>query len=382
MISHVPAPPPRDQRLDVVRGWLQLTIFFSHSFGSFAGTWLVYGSWGLSDSSEQFVFLSGLALGSVYARIAARDGVPAAVWDMGRRTLRLYRTHLIVFALFAVMIFAAGAVFPDEADRLGWGFLFRDPLRAVPAALTMLYQPVQMGILPIFIWSMLLLPGFDALQRRFGDAALAAPIAVYLLARLTGLAAPSLGPDTGIAFNPFAWQLVYLLGAWIGRRRLLRGRALPMLDRWSPLVTVGAVGMLAFGLVARLQWEGYTSWPVLDPSVWVGKEDLAPARLLHGLALAWLVACFVPVNAPWMHTRAGLVLAAIGRHSLQVFCVGLFLAWGLTAAFRLWPGAQWWLDPVLIALGTAVLAAVGWRLDAPIRRRLRNAAVIGRVVSL
>ena len=258
--------------------------------------------------------------------------------------------------------------------------MFRDPLRAVPAAVTMFYQPVQMGILPIFIWSMLLLPGFDALQRRFGDAALAAPIGVYLLVRLTGLAAPSLGPDTGIAFNPFAWQLVYLLGAWIGRRRLLRGRALPMLDRWSPLVTMAAVGMLVFGLVARLQWEGYTAWPVLDPTFWVGKEDLAPARLLHGLALAWLVARFVPVDAPWMHGRVGLVLAAIGRHSLQVFCVGLFLAWGVTAAFRLWPWAQGWLDPVLIAVGAAVLAAVGWRLDAPIRKRLRTPAV-ARVVS-
>jgi len=94
------------------------------------------------------------------------------------------------------------------------------------------------------------------------------------------------------------------------------------------------------------------------------------------------VARFVPIDAPWMHTRAGLVLAAIGRHSLQVFCVGLFLAWGVTAAFRLWPGAQGWMDPLLIALGVAVLAAVGWHLDAPIRKRLRNApAVMGRVVS-
>ncbi|MCW3475819.1 OpgC family protein [Limobrevibacterium gyesilva] len=364
MHARVPAPPPRDTRLDVVRGWLQLTIFFSHAFGSFAGDWLVYGSWGLSDSSEQFVFLSGLVLGSVFARIAARDGVAAATRDMMRRTLRLYRTHLLVFALFGAMVVAAGAVLPGEAQGMGWGFMLRRPLPAAAAALTLLYQPAFMGILPIFIWCMLALPAFDALQRRVGEAALAAPVGLYLLVRMTGLNVPSLGPDTGIAFDPFAWQVVFMLGAWVGRRRLLRGHGLPRHDG----VTVAAVLVLAVGLAARLAWAGITPWPHLDPSAWVGKEELVPPRLLHALALAWLVARFVPAEARWMHTAPFRVLAAIGRHSLQVFCVGLFLSWGVTAALRLWPGHAW-IDPALIALGSAVMAGVAWRLDGALRRR-------------
>jgi len=51
------ARPPRDLRLDVVRGWMQLSIFISHVAGT-ACIWLIHASWGLSDSSEQFVFLS------------------------------------------------------------------------------------------------------------------------------------------------------------------------------------------------------------------------------------------------------------------------------------------------------------------------------------
>ena len=65
---HHPARPPRDTRMDIVRGWLQITIFMSHSFGSFIGGWMIHGAWGLSDSSELFVFLSGFTLGSVFAR--------------------------------------------------------------------------------------------------------------------------------------------------------------------------------------------------------------------------------------------------------------------------------------------------------------------------
>src|SRR5580698_1158600 len=98
--------PPRDTRIDILRGWLQLTIFASHAAGSLFGAWLIHGAWGLSDSSEQFVFLSGLMLGSVFARKSAREGFPAAARDMAMRTLRLYRVHLITFFLFGGMIIA------------------------------------------------------------------------------------------------------------------------------------------------------------------------------------------------------------------------------------------------------------------------------------
>ena len=33
----IPARPPRDTRVDIVRGWLQLTIFASHAAGSWVG---------------------------------------------------------------------------------------------------------------------------------------------------------------------------------------------------------------------------------------------------------------------------------------------------------------------------------------------------------
>ena len=66
--------PARDTRLDLLRGWLQLQIFASHAHGSLIGAWLISAAWGFSDSSEQFVYLSGFALGSVFTLKAHRGG--------------------------------------------------------------------------------------------------------------------------------------------------------------------------------------------------------------------------------------------------------------------------------------------------------------------
>jgi hypothetical protein len=362
------ARPPRDLRLDVIRGWMQVSIFISHVAGS-VFAWAIHASWGLSDSSEQFVLLSGLALGSVFTLKAVRDGMAVARADLGRRTLRLYGTHLTVFLGFAAMVFAAGVVLPlpGEVARLGWGWLAEAPWFALPAAATMLYQPDFMGILPVFVWCMLLLPSFMWLAARWGGWALAPSLLLWGAVQFGWLATPALG-RTGIAFDPLAWQLIFLIGALAGRRALLRGTALP---RYRAL-TWAALSVVLFGLAVRLVDYGVLAGPVGLHQALLHKEILAPARLLHALSLAWLVAVLVPREAAWMHAAPGRLLAAIGRHSLRVFCVGLFLAWGASIALRLAPEAAAWLDPLLIGAGVALLGAVALLAD---RRRLPAAPV-------
>jgi hypothetical protein len=356
------ARPPRDTRIDIIRGWLQLTIFASHAAGSWIGAWLIHGAWGLSDSSEQFVFLSGLMLGSVFARKSAREGFPSAARDMAMRALRLYRVHLITFFLFGGMIIAVtdSGLFPGEVKRLGWSFLVAHPARAIPAALTTLYQPNYMDILPVFIWSMAALPAFVWLERRIGVWALVPSFGLYLAAWLFGVTPPSLGPDTQIGFNPLAWQVLFMLGVCLGRRMLLYGRTLPR----SRALTIAAVVVLAVGLLLRLSWFGALPFNLGVPeSDWIiGKDDLALPRILHALALALLVARLTPREAPWMHVPLARWLAAAGRHSLHVFCLGLFLSWAVTAVFRVWPPLTMWLDLPLIVSGCAILLWFGlWR---------------------
>ena len=102
--------------------------------------------------------------------------------------------------------------------------------------------------------------------------------------------------------------------------------------------------------------------PIDEPAWLNAKAQLPVMALLHALALAWLVARFVPRNAGWMHRRAASWLAMIGRHSLEVFCLGLFLAWGATQLLRLAP-ASWSLDFGLTLAGAAILWAWAAWLD-------------------
>jgi hypothetical protein len=359
----IPSRPPRDTRVDIVRGWLQLTIFASHAAGSWIGFWLIHGAWGLSDSSEQFVFLSGLMLGSVFALKSARQGWGAASLDMLMRSWRLYRTNAIVFVLFGALAILAGrsGLFPGETERLGWAYTLAHPVLGVLGGLTTFYQPDYMDILPVFMWCMLILPLFTALEARIGDWALILPFGLYAAAHFGGLAPPVLGTGTHGGFNPFAWQILFLVGAWLGRRSLIHGRALP---RWRWL-TWGAIAVLAVALLLRLNWFGFLPFrlPIGETEAIIGKDLLAVPRVLHAFALAWLVAIAVPREARWMRGLAMRWLAATGRFSLQVFCLGLFLSWGVTAAFRLWPGAVWWMDPLLMVLGCAILLGFGLWLD-------------------
>ena len=210
-MTHTSLPrPARDIRVDIVRGWLQLTIFASHAAGSWIGAWLIHGTWGLSDSSEQFVFQSGLMLGSVFARKARREGFPAAARDMVLRMLRLYRVHLITFFLFGGMIIAVtdSGLCPGEIKRLGWSFLVEHPARAILASLTTLYQPNYMDILPIFIWSMAAMPAFAWLEHRVGIWALAPFLLLHHMNYGLALACATL-----LVYSPFAQRSLVLMGA-------------------------------------------------------------------------------------------------------------------------------------------------------------------------
>jgi len=352
--------PPRDTRMDIMRGYLQLVIFAAHAYGSFIGGWFIHAAWGFSDSSEQFVFLSGFTLGSVFALKMHRQGHAAATWDMAQRAARLYRTHLMVMALFFTVLVLACEVttrLPMEAARLGWGYFIAHPFLALPALLATLFQPDFMGILPVFVWCMLALPLFAWAERRWGDRALAGSFALWLASFAFGIAPP--GVASHIAFNPLAWQFLFLFGAWLGRRALVRGEALPA----SRLLTVAAAVLVLGALYLRVAWLDIgLPVPFAEPAWLLEKSGLAPLTLAHALALAWLVSVLVPREAPWMHRAVGNWFAAIGRHSLQVFCLGLFLSWLTTVGYRLLPGL-WWLDPLMILAGALVLGSFARWVD-------------------
>lgn len=346
--------PPRDTRLDLMRGLLQLQIFASHAHGSIIGTWLITAAWGLSDASEQFVYLSGFALGSVFALKSHRAGFRKACRDLAQRIGRLYATHMIVICGFAAMVIATEMALrlPGEARALGWGWLLDAPWFALPGAASLLWQPEFMGILPTFLWCMLLLPVASWGFARFGAWTLLPFVGLYAGVQLWGWHLPGLG-GTEVEINPFAWQLLFVLGAWFGRRALQQGRAIGV---HLPLV-LAAAAVLVVGGWMRAVDHGLIRGPAFDFDWIMLKQDLAWPRLLHALAVAYIAVVLFHRREVALRHFPAQALAAVGRNSLQVFCVGLFLSYGAATAYRLHPDWRLWLElPLIVGGGAALLA--------------------------
>jgi hypothetical protein len=346
-------PPPRDLRLDVMRGWMQLSIFVSHITGSlfFFG---IHAAWGLSDSSEQFILLSGFGLGSLFTLKQARGGFGTAWQDLRQRTWRLWLTHMLVFFMFAALVLAVtltGAA-PGECARLGWGWFAEKPWFAIPAGAIALYQPQFIGILPLFIVCMLVLPGFMWLAERWGAWALMPSFLLWLAVQFGLLWTPGLG-GTLVAFDPLAWQFLYMIGAYAGRQSLLSGG---QAVRQHPLLVAGALILVVVGLGVRLVEHGLLPGDMAAAAhLYEGKTFLAPLPLLHALSLAYLVAVLVPRDQRWMHGAVGNALATLGRQSLHVFCLGLFLSWGVSIMMMTHPEMGRLLDLGLVPLGVMAL---------------------------
>ena len=338
--------PGRDLRLDAIRGFLQLSIFYSHAYGSLTGAWLIHAGWGVSDSSEQFVFLSGFGLGSVFILKQARGGFSAACKDLGLRFARLWRMHMLVFMGFGLMVAGLSA----WVSAPGWSFAFREPLAAALGGAILMYQPPFMGILPLFLFAMATLPAFAWAIGRWGAGGLLLPAMLYLAAQWAEADLPGLFGTT-FSFHPFGWIPLFMLGAWFGRQALLRGYAIGR----NPWLMAGAIALILVGAV--MHRSGFL------PVGLVGKEQLAPLRLLHALACAYLVAVLVPRDMAWTRWWIARALAVLGRHSLPVFSLGLFFSSLAAAAFSLWPMAQWWSEPLLLVSGSLALWRVARHLE-------------------
>lgn len=318
----------RDLRLDVFRGLALWFIFVNHIPANLV-SWLTPRNFGLSDSTEIFIFISGYTAAMVYGRSLETSGYAVAASRALHRCWTLYVTYIVLFFAFTAQIAYTARAFesPLFAEEMGIAAYFRDPVAALTEALMLRFRPANLDILPLYVVLMLALAALLPALRRFPLAVLGASFALYLGARAWDWNLPTY-PDGGVwYFNPFAWQFLFLFGATLHRLPHLA----EALARPRPAVTWAAALLLLAGLYLTLSWrlpalhaalpEGLTD--ALYP---LSKTDLDPLRFLHFLALAYLALRFVPANAAWLRGAWIRPLAVCGRQSLPVFCFGVLLS--------------------------------------------------------
>jgi hypothetical protein len=317
----------RDLRLDLFRGLALWLIFLDHIPSNIV-SWLTIRNYGFSDATEIFVFISGYTAAFVYGRAMADRGFLIAGVRILRRAWQVYIAHMFLFVIFMAQIAYVGASLrnPLYAEEMNILEFLQQPDVTLLQALLLKFKPVNMDVLPLYIALLIGFPFALWLIRRAPQLALASSVGLYLATWYFNWNIPAY-PTGYWYFNPFAWQLLFVFGAWCASGELARIRAL-MLSRWALGL---AIGYLIFAFAVSLTWY-VPSLARFMPKLLgeliypIDKTNLDVLRFMHFLALALLVVRAVPKD--WRGLKSPALWPAIvcGQQSLAIFCLGVFLA--------------------------------------------------------
>lgn len=326
-----PSRAPRDARIDLARGAALIFIFWDHVPGSLLGH-LTPRNVGFSDAAEWFVILAGCAAMLAYGRTYQRSGLYAMSMQAIRRAGVLYVAHVFLLALLMAIVLVANdqVLTRDFVAEVGLGYFLQQPQHALIGGLLLTFKPMLMDPLPLYIVLVLTVPIVIPALLRWPVATTACSFALYAVANLYHVNLPS-RPEGVWFFNPLAWQFLFLLGALFVRTTVVEGETGQLrivVPRW--LARAG-LGYIAASALLALSWR----WPMLHDAVVpealgrlvypISKTELAPLRLLHVLALAACAGRYLQPGQ-WLQRTPARALAAMGRHSLHVFCAGVLLA--------------------------------------------------------
>jgi len=352
---------PRDLRLDFFRGVALLFIFLNHIPNN-AVSWISNRNYGFSDATEIFVFISGYSVVLAYAATMRHRGFLLGLARIWKRAWQIYIAHIFLFVIFIAQIAYLSVRYNEAlAEEMNIGDLFETPHMLMLQALMLKFKPVNMDVLPMYIALMLAFPFVMWALLRWPHPVLGASFLLWLAVQFTHWNLPA-HPAGGWTFNPLAWQFLFVLGAWCA---LQRGKA-----PWRRLpirpVTGLAALYLVFALVVVATWV-YQPWSAYIPR-WlarllypIDKTEMDIWRLMHFLALAWLVILLVRPEAPFLRWRIMHPLLLCGRHSLQVFCAGIFLSFAAHFVLsEIDPGI---VTQIAVSLaGMLVMAGIAWLL--------------------
>ena len=353
----------RDLRIDFFRGLVLIFIFIDHIPNN---SWAkgTLKNFGFADASEVFVLLAGFSAGLAYLSIEERGGFRAVVERAWRRAREIYVWHIGVFLVASLLLFLAAQAFskPSYVNNIVVGHLATEPVSTLLSALGLYYQPNMMNILPMYVLLMLWLPAIIVRLRRSIPIALTVSFGIWLVTNVTGLNLPSFQMSTGWFFNPFAWQLLFTVGA---AGAMLARNAPTTAPRPEILIPAGACVVFAFLVAApwvAISWLPSERLLPRDLMGAMSKSDLSLWRLLHVLALAYVVAAIVPKNATWLKQSWANAVSLCGKHSLEIFSLGTLLSFlGWIALAEL--GSSQLMVAAINVAGIAIMSMTEWQLS-------------------
>ncbi|TWC64635.1 OpgC domain-containing protein [Herbaspirillum sp. SJZ099] len=314
-----PTAGGRSLEVDFFRGVVLLMIVVDHISGSMLGQFTLQ-RFAIFDATEVFVFLAGYATAAAYTAIAAEKGDGAARWRFLRRGWQLYRSFLLTVALMLAMglLFTALRLHAPTVEYTDIGTFIDEPLQIGMEMIRLARQPYLSSILPMYMLFALASPVIVPSVRRRPWLAVAASLALWGVAPLLAPLLPAVSP-TGWTFNPFAWQLLFVIGT-VCRLHPLKSYQREDADavlRRRKLTRIAAAVAVVF-LCVRMFVE-------FDPGP-VFKQNLSSLRVGSFMAVLWLVAMMVRQGWILQLAQRLPLVVTVGRNGLACFVSGTMVS--------------------------------------------------------
>jgi hypothetical protein len=318
----------RELRLDLFRGLALWLIYIDHVSPDLL-TWFTIRNYGFSDAAEIFIFISGFTAALVYGRATFETGLVIGTARVLRRVWQIYTAHLLLFLVLMAEIACVMALSDKPLfyiQEMEVADFFKEPGPVMIQALLLRFRPLNMDVLPLYIVLMAFLPLVFVLARLHRDLPLAVSIVFYILTIRYDLHL-STYRDGFWSFNPCAWQLLFVFGAWCA---LGGGKRLSAILE-SPLVFWLAAAYLSAAFFVTLTWY----FPQLENFIpaWlsrliypINKTDFDILRFTHFLSLAVVALHFVPGGWAGLRSPFARPLILCGQYSLQIFALGVALS--------------------------------------------------------
>jgi hypothetical protein len=353
--------------IDFWRGLALVSIFVNHIPG-FTFERLTHRNLGLSDSAELFVFLAGWSMHRLASSSEEPLSLARLVLRLGARAVTLYAAQILT-TMLAIGLIAAAAVGFANPLLLEWhnaSAVFQDPVPTHIGLVLLTHQLGYFNILPLYVVLMFGAPALAVTYRLAPVLILPASLTLYATTLTLNVNLPTWPVEGFWFFDPFAWQLIFVLGFVLAGRGGVGG----FVRRHLMLLRCLGFAVVAAGAIAVLGEFSPDPMRVPSPKLFFvfDKTYLTPARLLHFLSLAALFAGSFGIIRRYL-PRPARFLSMLGRNSLNVFCVGSILSLlGQLARFAL--GGGMLVDTSMLVLGLTGLGITAWVSE--LRDRLRR----------
>jgi hypothetical protein len=365
------------------RGIALVMIFINHVPGTIYETF-TNRNFGFSDAAEAFVFMSGMAAGLAYSNGFRSGNLWLAIAKVWARARQLYFVHITI-TMLCLGIFAAAALWfglPEVMQKNNITPIYGKPLSTLIGIPLLTHQLGYLNILPLYTMLLLATPLFLLVGLRRPWLLLVLSIALWTAAGQFRLNLPNFPTSGGWFFNPFSWQILFVVGLLSGAAMKAGKRLIPyhpvlfglavafvvLVLLWVKIPELGALGRSVLSMLADAGAPFYITW--------FDKTFLALPRLLHALALFYVLG-----HLPIMRTVAASAVAApfrlLGRQGLAVFAAGTVISMFLQVV-KTPRQPDPLFDGLILGGGLLVLLALAWVLTRTAELRTSSKSAVAQ----